>query len=373
MEDKALLDQMVEQIDLSSALLDSVERVVLKKKLVLQAEGQDVLQFLEKQVRIFNPGIRIFKTNERFNVEAVEEGEITDIINLQKLNDAKELNAFMEAVNSKLPMGGTFTCCVETLDQRMHRIFRKIPWGVSHVYYGLDFLFKRVAPKLPVSKQVYKKVTAGRNHAISKAELLGRLIYSGFQVEELKEINNLLYVTVRKIDLPSTDKEPSRGLILRIPRVGLNGKEVKVFKFRTMHPYAQYLQAYVYETNSLQEGGKFKNDFRVTSWGRFMRKTWIDELPMLWNLVRGDLKIVGVRPLSQHYLSLYDSELQSKRTSVKPGLVPPFYADLPSSLDEIMESEKKYIDAYQQRKRTTDWKYFRKAVFNIVFKRARSN
>jgi len=60
-----------------------------------------------------------------------------------------------------------------------------------------------------------------------------------------------------------------------------------------MHPYSEYLQSYIYEQNKLQEGGKFANDFRVTTLGKCMRKLWIDELPMFINLFKGQLKIVG--------------------------------------------------------------------------------
>ena len=65
-----------------------------------------------------------------------------------------------------------------------------------------------------------------------------------------------------------------------------------------MDAYSEYLQHYVYEKNNLAEGGKMKDDFRISTLGRFFRKYWIDELPMITNLLNGDLKIVGVRPLS---------------------------------------------------------------------------
>ncbi len=141
---------------------------------------------------------------------------------------------------------------------------------------------------------------------------------------------------------------------------------------RTMHPYAEYLQEYVYEQSDLQEGGKFKNDFRVHTAGKIMRRFWIDELPMLFNLFKGDLKIVGVRPLSQHYYELYDEELKAKRIKTRPGLVPPFYADMPGTLEEIQASEHRYLDAYMKRPFITDCRYFWKATYNIIFKKARS-
>ncbi len=141
---------------------------------------------------------------------------------------------------------------------------------------------------------------------------------------------------------------------------------------RTMYPYAEYLQDYIYKHHNLKEGGKFESDFRVSTQGKIMRRFWIDELPMFGNLIKGDLKIVGVRPLSKHYFNLYSKELQEKRTQWKPGLVPPYYSDLPKTLEEIQSSELKYLEAYEKNPFRTDWKYFWKAVYNIIFKNARS-
>ena len=124
---------------------------------------------------------------------------------------------------------------------------------------------------------------------------------------------------------------------------------------------------------SLKEGGKFKHDFRVTTVGRIMRKFWLDELPMLINLIKGDMKIVGVRPLSKHYFSLYSKELQEKRTKFKPGLVPPFYADNPKTLEEIEASEMKYLEKYEKHPFRTDVSYFFKSFYNIIFKNKRSS
>ncbi|MBL0340951.1 MAG: sugar transferase [Bacteroidetes bacterium] len=156
-------------------------------------------------------------------------------------------------------------------------------------------------------------------------------------------------------------------------RFGYLGKVINVYKFRTMYPFSEYLQQYIYEKNKLQEGGKFKDDFRISTLGRFMRKYWLDELPMIMNLLKGDLKLVGVRPLSKQYLSLYSEELQQKRLQFKPGLIPPFYADLPKTLDEIMASENRYLDQYSKHPIRTDIKYFFASFKQIIFKKARSN
>jgi len=73
-----------------------------------------------------------------------------------------------------------------------------------------------------------------------------------------------------------------------------------------------------------------------------------------------------------YYFSLYPEDLQQMRIKVKPGLVPPYYADMPNGMNEILESERNYLKAYAEKPIRTDLKYFSKAFVNIVFKGARS-
>jgi lipopolysaccharide/colanic/teichoic acid biosynthesis glycosyltransferase len=90
-------------------------------------------------------------------------------------------------------------------------------------------------------------------------------------------------------------------------RPGLNGKSFKMIKFRTM-------------TNASAPNGELLADTeRLTSVGGFLRSTSLDELPELWNVIRGDMSLVGPRPLLLEYLPLY-SEEQSKRHDVRPGI-----------------------------------------------------
>jgi lipopolysaccharide/colanic/teichoic acid biosynthesis glycosyltransferase len=186
-------------------------------------------------------------------------------------------------------------------------------------------------------------------------------------------VDGRLYFAVRKVTEPHYPENPTYGPFVRLRRYGKGGKMIGVYKMRTMHAYSEYLQEYVYQKNALQEGGKFAGDFRVTPSGRFMRRFWLDELPMLFNLLNGDMKLVGVRPLSKHYFNLYTEELKQKRLKYRPGLVPPFYVDMPKTLDEIMDSESRYLDAYARNPVLTDIRYFFMAFWNIVFRRARSN
>jgi lipopolysaccharide/colanic/teichoic acid biosynthesis glycosyltransferase len=98
-----------------------------------------------------------------------------------------------------------------------------------------------------------------------------------------------------------------RTVIFRQPRPGLHGRPFQILKFRTM-------------TNKLDEAGKsLADEARITGLGHFLRRTSLDELPELWNVLKGDMSLVGPRPLLMEYLSLY-SPTQMRRHEVRPGL-----------------------------------------------------
>jgi len=339
---------------------------------IRQEAGAEVLNLISSYVDVNNPNTQIFSTSTVFNIEKFEKKNISAVVNLKRINDLRRVNKFFEAINENISYGTVFIGCVETLELRKERLLKKFPTLINRLYLAGDYIFKRVFPKLPITKQVYFALTNGRNRIISRAETLGRLYSCGFEVLHEETRGFLFYFVARKVNPPAYDMSPSYGPVFAMERSGRNGKPIKVYKFRTMYPFSEYLQQYVYEKNNLDNGGKFKDDFRVTDFGKFMRRFWLDELPMIYNLLKLDLKLVGVRPLSSHYQSLYPEELLKFRHQFKPGLVPPYYADMPKSFDEIVESERRYLEAYQKNALLTDFKYFWKAFINIVFRNARS-
>jgi lipopolysaccharide/colanic/teichoic acid biosynthesis glycosyltransferase len=314
----------------------------------------------------------VLSTTTLFNISGLPEEKYTYIINLHKINDIKKLDEFIDAVNEKLEEKGYFFCCVETKDQRKKRILKKYLPVFNYIYYTFDFGLKRVLPKLKFTRPLYFFLTHGNNAVISRAEALGRLCRGGFRIRQESFIGNLLCIEAKKTGDPLPKNENIYGPLIALPRVGKEGKIIKVYKLRTMHPYSEYIQDYVYRLHDLQDGGKFKNDFRITSWGALCRKIWFDELPMLINWFRGDMKFVGVRPLSKHYFELYKEEVKQRRIKYKPGLIPPFYADMPEDLESIQASEMKYLDLYDKRPLITDFKYLWKSGWNILFRHARS-
>ena len=311
-------------------------------------------------------------TSDQINLEKLTFGKFSSILNLKKVNDIRYINKFFETVNSILPNSGLYLGKVITYPNRRSAILKKYPPILNKIIYFFDYIFSRVLPKLPILKNLYFHLTKGKGRVISRAEMYGRLYSCGFEIIDEKTINHSLFFVAKKVKDPCYDQNPTYAPLISLNRIGKNGKIIKVYKIRTMHPYSEYLQEYVYNRNELQEGGKIKNDFRISPEGRIFRKFWIDEIPMLINIFKGEMKLVGVRPLSKHFYSLYDEDLQQKRIKNKPGFIPPFYVDLPKTMSEIMESERKYLELYDKSPFITDVKYFFMAFKNVLFKGARS-
>jgi len=348
-------------------------RVIQLKKLIRDEIGKEAFEYINSNAYLEDKKLLLVSTSTKFNIVKSPLPEYNSIVNLKKINDIQRINKFFEEVNAKLPIGGIFIDYAETYSLRKKRILKKFPSGMNWIIYTMDYMVKRVMPKVWGFKKIYFAVTHGRNRVLSKAETFGRLYSCGFEVIDDKMINGGQYFVARKTSEPVFDSNPTYGPLIKLRRYGKGGKKIGVYKMRTMHPYSEYLQAYIYEHNQLQDGGKFADDFRITTAGKIMRKFWLDEFPMFINVFKGDMKIVGVRPLSSHYFELYTDELKERRLKYKPGLVPPFYVDMPVTLEEIMASENKYLDAYEQSPFTTDVGYFFKAFYNIIIKKARSN
>ena len=349
-----------------------LERSKCRCMLIEEKFGRDVVAYISGYADMASPGTEVFATAEPFNIESTNGETVRALINLKRVNDLAEPNELFKVVNKKLPWGGIYIGCVETVEARRRRILNKYPVVISYPYYLADFILKRVFPKISLTRKINSLLTRGLNKVMSKTETLGRLAACGFKVIECCDIGYMTYFVCEKAAEPVINGSESLGYFIKLNRVGRGGKLFHVYKFRTMHPYAGYLQDYVHEKNNFAAGCKFDKDFRVTSWGRFLRKYWLDEQPMWLNWLKREMKLVGVRPLSEQFLSLYPAEIQQRRLKYKPGLIPPFYVDLPKTFEEILESESKYFDAYEKNPLLTDFRYFWVALYNIFIKRARS-
>ncbi len=311
-------------------------------------------------------------TQTIYNVSTIENQSLDLFINRHLANDISALNHFFLEVHHKLNLAGYFILRKERMNSHKERIYEKYPPPIAFFVFLNHFFWFRLLPKLPHINKVYNALTGGKRRVLSKTELLGRLSFCGFKILDCIRLGGYHWVIAQKLVMPAFVENPSFGPFISLKRVGYQNKIIHIKKVRTMHPYAEYVQDYIHQTNELREDGKFDRDFRLTHWGRFLRRFWLDEVPQIYNYIRGDIRIFGVRALSEHYFNLYPKDVQQLRTQVKPGLVPPYYADMPKNFDEIIESERRYLKERLNAPFKTDCRYFFKAVYNIVVKKARS-
>ena len=148
-------------------------------------------------------------------------------------------------------------------------------------------------------------------------------------------------------------KFDSPGLVFFVQeRVGLNKRKFQMYKFRTMVADAEQRQAQI---ESLNEADgpifKIKNDPRLTRFGKFLRKSSIDELPQLLNVLKGDMSLVGPRPLNVRDYNGLDEDWLRRRFSVRPGITCLWQINGRSlvSFQEWMRLDMRYIDHWSLR------------------------
>ena len=162
--------------------------------------------------------------------------------------------------------------------------------------------------------------------------------------------------------------DPHGSPIFAQVRCGRDGKPFKIYKFRSMYVDAEERLKDLLKDNEMDGPAfKMKDDPRITRVGRFIRKTSLDELPQLWNILKGDMSIVGPRPALPREVELYN-ELQKQRMYVTPGLtcywqIQPKRNEI--SFDEWMELDLKYI---QERSFWVDWKIIFKTIGAVINK-----
>lgn len=136
-------------------------------------------------------------------------------------------------------------------------------------------------------------------------------------------------------------------------RIGRGGKPFFCYKFRTMHPDAdqrlcQLLESCPKMNEEWKQNRKLKQDPRITPIGDFLRKTSLDELPQFWNVLVGDLSIVGPRPVVQEEVIQYLGAKAVKILSIRPGLTCIWQVSgrNDTSYNKRIELDEKYVDSH---------------------------
>ncbi|MCQ2345866.1 MAG: sugar transferase [Paludibacteraceae bacterium] len=350
---------------------ESIENI---HQAVLSLTTETDYQMLLNKAHLDSRLTKVVASTELFPIVQLPDYHYNTIVDLTLLNNARGINRRFCQVNKKLPDEGIYVCCYRPQEFVKRKIMTRYPWGINYLAYACWFVFRRVIPRMLLMSRLYYDVTKGRKRVLSKTEVLGRLYYCGFEVDEVVPMGHIEYVIAHRHSQPYEQVQMKLyGPLIRLPRVCKDKNIVYFYKLRTMHPYSEYIQKYVFD----QRGGmniadKSDEDWRITNWGRLFRKYWLDELPMLINWLKRDVKLVGVRPLSKTMFDQYPPDLQDKRTRCKPGLIPPFYVDHPKNFEELYASEHKYLDEYFRHPVWTDIKYFFMTMHSILFKKMHS-
>jgi exopolysaccharide biosynthesis polyprenyl glycosylphosphotransferase len=132
-------------------------------------------------------------------------------------------------------------------------------------------------------------------------------------------------------------------------RLGLNKRRFRICKFRTMDPDAEAKMAELEDFNEVDGPAfKIKDDPRITPIGGFLRNKSIDELPQFFNVLKGDMSLVGPRPLPVRDYEGFDQDWQRRRFSIRPGITCLWQVNGRSnvSFDRWMELDMQYIDQW---------------------------
>ncbi len=167
--------------------------------------------------------------------------------------------------------------------------------------------------------------------------------------------------------IPLTSPGPA---IFRQERCGLNGRRFVFYKFRSMCDNAEELKASVAHLNQRSTAFKIPNDPRLTRLGWFLRKFSIDEWPQLWNVLKGDMSLVGPRPAVPEEVEMYQ-RWQRRRLRMRPGLTCLWAVAGRDALDfeTWMKMDMQYIDTWSL---ALDWKIILRTIPRVLTGRGAS-
>jgi lipopolysaccharide/colanic/teichoic acid biosynthesis glycosyltransferase len=310
--------------------------------------------------------------------------EVGLLVGRTPLNNVVRLNLFLQYCSRQLAMGGYLAVKYTPLDVVTRRL-RERHQGIRYkVAFLSHFIWYRAIPKLPWLDRLYfsplfswiDRFFLGksklRTRVLSSAEVWGRLAYYGMEVIAESD-GDERFVLARRVSPPVSNRRPSYYAVVALEKVGLDGESISLHKVRSMYPFSEFLQKRIFESHGLSEVGKFRNDPRLTDYGPMIRSNWIDELPGLYDWLRGDVKLVGMRATSPQFLSLYPQELYDLYIQIKPGLIPPIFDESTDGFDEIVRIEMDYLERYRADPIKTDIQYFWFTFRDIVFRKVRSN
>lgn len=262
----------------------------------------------------------------------------------------------------QLPLDEVFIGSAEYPEEKKGRLIRGFEEMGVTCHYNLG-IFDGTSTKGQVGNfGDFTVVTYSAFHSSYKRQLIKRLmdIAGGLAGSALTLVLMPFLAVAIKLDSPGP-------VLFSQTRIGRNGRRFKIYKFRSMYADAEARKKELEQENQVK-GLMFKmeNDPRVTKVGRFLRKTSLDEFPQFFNVLLGDMSLVGTRPPTEDEFEKYNLYYR-RRISMTPGLTGMWQVSGRSDIDdfdEVVKLDLKYIDNWSL---TLDLKILAKTVAVVLF------
>ena len=262
----------------------------------------------------------------------------------------------------QLPLDEVFIGSAEYPEEKKGKLIRGFEEMGVTCHYNLG-IFDGTSTKGQVGNfGDFTVVTYSAFHSSYKRQLIKRLmdIAGGLAGSALTLVLMPFLAVAIKLDSPGP-------VLFSQTRIGRNGRRFKIYKFRSMYADAEARKKELEQENQVK-GLMFKmeNDPRVTKVGRFLRKTSLDEFPQFFNVLLGDMSLVGTRPPTEDEFEKYNLYYR-RRISMTPGLTGMWQVSGRSDIDdfdEVVKLDLKYIDNWSL---TLDLKILAKTVAVVLF------
>jgi exopolysaccharide biosynthesis polyprenyl glycosylphosphotransferase len=294
--------------------------------------------------------------------------EDNDLLVLKYLNSDKTKTVDLEHLPEVLAQENIEILQVVGSGPSSAQMHKKLYWALDG--WDISFVVSPAITGVSSSKLTTRVIAGSPLIKISSTKFSGPQYFVKTTFDILFSLIALVIASPVMLATAIAIKVTDRGpIFFKQTRIGLNGTEFQILKFRSMKVGAEKefdeLAAKAgYEVNAVQF--KLKDDPRITRVGKFIRKTSLDELPQFLNVLRGDMSVVGPRPHVHKEVNAY-GEHDNRRLLVKPGITGPWQVGGRSELtwDESVAIDLSYVDNWNV---LTDVSVISKTIFVILSK-----
>ena len=180
MDEQIILSKRVKKV-LGTKIINHIDQPPLIRR------RPEILNFIRSYVDLLDHDSITISNARSFDFEYSSNDLFSQAILFSSINDIRDIDQFIENVNSSLIKEGLFIGCANSKTYRKEHILKRLPLPFNWIYYSLDFIYKRVFPKVWLISQICEIISKGKNKVLTKAEILGRLVRGGFDIINFKE------------------------------------------------------------------------------------------------------------------------------------------------------------------------------------------